>query len=196
MSNQYIVFWNEDDHSKLLSWWNSLKNNRGWRAELRRAESPADVLLCQGFRFLYYEMAGHWTKEKNIMGLAAVAGVLAHVDYSDDRSFPVSCASSADGGSKPVMSELRFSQLQKCRSLDELYMRMIRAVRLLGKKANPVSIADSILHWNKEVFNEELESDPRKRIMVCWGLDYFQNLPDVKTKTKDKNDDKQENSKK
>jgi CRISPR system Cascade subunit CasB len=177
MSHKYVVFWNKDDHSKLRSWWKSLQENPGWRAELRRAQSPADILLCQGFRYLYYKLAGYWTMEKNLLGLATVAGVLAHIETDDERSFAQACASSNDGSEKVTMSELRFAQLQKSRSIDEFFMRLIRAVHLLRKKANIVSVTDSILHWVKEMVDGEIDQDPRNRILVRWGLDYFQHLP-------------------
>lgn len=177
MNQRYVVFWNSDDQTKLLSWWSSLKKNPGWRAELRRAETPADVLLCQGFRYLYYELAGYWTSEKNILGLAAAAGVLAHIDNDNGKSFAESCAT---GNDKPAVSELRFSQIQKSRSLDEVYIRMIRAIHLLGKAVGPVSVTDNILHWTKEMENGDVDSDPHKRILVRWGLDYFQNLSKTK----------------
>lgn len=180
MKNKYIAFWDGKDHEKLLSWWSSLSENPGWRSELRRAENPSDVLLCQGFRFLCYELAGHWTKEYNLLGLAAVAGVLSHIDYQTDSFFAVACATPAEGGSKPAMSELRFAQLQKSRTLDELYIRMVRAIHLLRKTASPLSVADSILHWYKEVLNGDINDDPRNRVQARWGLDYFQNLPGIK----------------
>jgi CRISPR system Cascade subunit CasB len=177
MSQKYLVFWNSDDQDKLVSWWKSLKENPGWRAEMRRAKTPADILLCQGFKYLYYKLAGYWTSDRNLLGLAAAAGVISHIEEDDSRSFAHACAISADGTGRVPMSELRFSQLQKSRSLDELYVRMIRAVRLLRKKASVVSVADSILHWAKEMVNREVEEDPRNRILVRWGLDYFQHLP-------------------
>lgn len=177
MSENYSVFWKNEDHTKLRSWWNSLKKNPGWRAELRRAKTPADILLCQGFKYLYFELAGYWTLDKNLLGLAAAAGVIAYIEEDDNRSFAHACAISADGSPKPAMSELRFAQLQKSRTLDELFVRMVRAIRLLRKKANVVSVADSVLHWVKEMVYGEMDEDPRKRILVRWGLDYFQNLP-------------------
>lgn len=179
MNQKYMVFWNSDDHTKLLSWWASLKKNPGWRAELRRAETPADVLLCQGFRYLCYELAGRWTSEHNLLGLAAVAGVVAHIENDNGKSFAESCATGTD---KPPVSELRFSQIQKSRSLDEIYIRMIRAVHMLNKTVNPVSVADNILHWIKETVNGEIDSDPRSRLLVRWGLEYFQHLPKQTTK--------------
>jgi CRISPR system Cascade subunit CasB len=182
MNQNLSVFWNTSDHENLLSWWASLKNHPGWRAELRRAETPGDVLLCQGFRYLCGAMAGYWTNESNLLGLAAVAGVVAHINADNGKSFAETCATPEQGKEKPAMSELRFSQLQKSRTLDELYRRMIRSVHLLQKTVSPVSVADSILHWVNEMINGEIDNDPRKRILVRWGLDYFQHLPKTATK--------------
>jgi CRISPR system Cascade subunit CasB len=183
---RYYAFWNEEDHQKLRSWWASLKNNTGWRAELRRAEGPADVLLSQGFRYLCFDLAGWWTQEQRLLGLAAIAGVLSHVETNNEsKSFAAQCATPGEKNKdKPQMSELRFSQLQKSRTLDELYIRMVRAVRLLGKKANIVSMADSIFHWTSEMIDGDVDNDPRKRILVRWGLDYFQSIPVSKTSNK------------
>ncbi len=182
---RYYAFWNEEDHRKLRKWWASFKNNPGWRAELRRAENPADVLLMQGFRILCFELSGLWTQEPRLLALAAVAGILSHVETNDEsKSFAAQCATPGEKNKdKPIMSELRFSQLQKSSSLDELYIRMVRAVRLLGKKANIISIADSVFHWTSEMIDGEVDNDPRKRILVRWGLDYFQS-PVFKTSNK------------
>jgi CRISPR system Cascade subunit CasB len=183
---RYYAFWNEEDHQKLRAWWSSLKNNPGWRAELRRAESPGDVLLSQGFRYLCFELTGWWTQEPRLLGLAAVAGILSHVEKNDEfKSFAAQCATPGEKNKdKPLMSELRFSQLQKSRTLDELYIRFVRAIRLLGKKANIISVADSIFHWTSEMMDGEVDNDPRKRILVRWGLDYFQAIPVSKTSNK------------
>ncbi len=178
MSQYYYGFRSKEESEKIKVWWEKLKDNLGWRAELRRAENPPEVLLCQGFRFLYYEIAGYWTKSQNLIGLAAAAGVLAHIKYSDNKTFTESCASSLEGNDKkPALSELRFSQLLKSRTLDELYIRMIRAIRILREKADPVSVAESVLHWYREMEIGEAENGARNRILVRWGLDYFQNIP-------------------
>jgi CRISPR system Cascade subunit CasB len=183
MSKPYTVFW-EDSHQKLRDWWETLDHDRGARAELRRAESPADVLLTQGFRSLCRTLAGYWTQESRLLALAAVGGILANVKDNSEQtkgkiqSFAAQCAAFSDrGGDKPIVSEWRFSQLQKSRTLDELYTRMNRTVKLLGGKANIVSIADGVLLWAKEMVEGEVDTDPRNRILVRWGLDYFQNLP-------------------
>ncbi len=176
--NKMFVLWNEDDQKKLLTWWSLLKENPGWRAEIRRAEKPEDVLLTKGFKALYFDLIGtKWVKEEYLLGLAAAAGVVACIKIDDDLSFSASCAKDIEDRKKPPVSELRFSQLTKSRSLDELFARMRRLVKLLGCKASIVSVADSILHWFKEMVMGDADAEPRNRILVRFGLDYFQNLP-------------------
>ena len=181
-----VVLWNEDEQNKILSWWTAFQpmeigkgaSRSGWRAELRRAVQPADILLCSGFRSLYFDLAGtRWIKEENLLGIAGVAGVIAHIEVNDDgHTFAEQCALPIEGRDSPRVSELRFSQLQKSRSFDELFMRMRRAIQLLRKKTNVVSVADSVLHWFRERELGDVYTKPRDRILVRWGLDYFQQL--------------------
>ena len=181
------VLWNEEDQKRILSWWNALQSREpgsgvsrsGWRAELRRAEKPTDALLSQGFRSLYLDLAGTvWIEEENLLGLAAVAGVIAHIDVNDEsHSFAEMCAFPREGNGGPPVSEMRFSQLQKSRTFDELFTRMRRTVQLLRKRTNVISTADSILHWYRENELGDLYAKPRDRVLVRWGLDYFQQLP-------------------
>ena len=158
--NGCVVLRKEEDQNRILSWWNSFQlrksglgpSRSGWRAELRRAESPTDVLLSQGFRALYLDMTGTWwSKEENLLGLAAVAGIVVHIDVNDDsHSFAESCALLREGSDNPRVSEMRFAQLQKSRTLDELFTRMRRTIQLLRRKTSVVSTADSVLHWYRE----------------------------------------------
>jgi CRISPR system Cascade subunit CasB len=182
--NKIFVFWRDDDQKKLLSWWSSLKDNHGWRAELRRAEKPEDVLLTKGFRSLYFELLGtKWIKEEYLLGLATAAGVMAHIEYNDTGySFAESCAHDTENRKKPIVSELRFSQLQKSRSLEELFTRMRRTIKLLDSKASVVSVADCIMHWYREMVLGKEDAEPRNKIIVRWGLEYFQNLPMAENK--------------
>jgi hypothetical protein len=56
---------------------------------------------------------------------------------------------------------------------------MIRSVKILRKKANPVSICDSIFSWSKEMLDNEIEPNPRNKFLIRWSLEYFQNLPGI-----------------
>jgi CRISPR system Cascade subunit CasB len=181
------VLWKEDEQRRVLSWWHELQSREprngpsrsGWRAELRRVDGPVDALLSRGFYALYLDLSGTWwAKEDNLPGLAAVAGILAHIETDDEsHSFAESCAIPRDEMGKPPVSELRFSQLQKSRTLDELFMRMRRTIQLLRRKTNVISTADSILHWYRENEHGDVNVKRRDRLLVRWGLDYFQQLP-------------------
>lgn len=176
--NRYYALWDVADQDKIRNWWETLQKNPGWRAELKRTEKPEVVFLTKGFRVLYFEFRGSkWVKDEYLLGLAAMAGILAYIKKDDDCSFAVSCARESDNSKKPVVSERRFSQLQKSRSLDELFTRMRRLIKLLGEKTSITSVADCVLHWFQEMVLGEAETEARNRILVRWGLEYFQSLP-------------------
>jgi CRISPR system Cascade subunit CasB len=110
---------------------------------------------------------------------AMIAAVVARVKTSDDRkkSFATSLASAKEGGSKAAMSELRFQQLQKSRTPEEFFLRLCRAIDLLGRKVNIISMADDALHWLSENrFGPD--SKPDKRLAVRWASDYYAALKD------------------
>jgi CRISPR system Cascade subunit CasB len=181
MSNTSL--WSEEAE-KIKAWWSELQDphRRGGRAELRRAESPLDVLMMQEFRNLYFAMLGtRWASVEKQLWLAAVAGVLVHIETFEGHSFAEACAlpkNVGDEGKKPTISELRFSQLLRTHSLDELYVRMRRTMKMLHGKANVISVADDILAWCEEKNREEKgeETKIQDRVLVRWGLDYYQIL--------------------
>jgi CRISPR system Cascade subunit CasB len=76
------------------------------------------------------------------------------------------------GKNKAPMSELRFQQLQKSPTVDDFYRRVIRAIRLLGKKVNITSLANDIIQWHQE-FNKPIGREPAKRLAVRWATDYY-----------------------
>lgn len=177
----YLRKLDQDDYKALLAWWSWLDDNRGDRAVLRRAGSPEDVLLTPAFAHFLQKMPPRWVKNDAVLlsDAALVAAVIARVKIHDDskRSFATSLASAKEGGSKAAMSELRFQQLQKSRTPDEFFSRLCRAVDLLGRKVNIISLADDILHWLAENrFGPA--SKPEKRLAVRWASDYYTALKD------------------
>lgn len=175
----YIVFRDKEDHAALLKWWRLMHPAAGYngpsysgrRAELRRAEGAADALLSEGFRDLSTRLGPVWSTERRLLPLAAAAGIVAHVrEHDGGASFPRQLAMPPK---EPRMSELRFTRLQKSHDLDELYLRMVRAVKLVRGRANVVSIVDGVLHWAQEMVDHDPDPDVRRRVRVRWGLDYF-----------------------
>jgi len=176
----------------LQHWHRWLDDNRGDRARLRRAERPEDILLTHAFFQFLQQMPESWVEEKPIFTSAAVAGLLAHVKTDkqslskgyqpkDDNkpkrmaAFAEQLATPVDG-KKPPMSELRFQQLQKSRSTDDFYRRVLRAIRLLEGKVNIPSLANDIIQWHRE-FDNQIDRKPANRLAVRWATDYFTALP-------------------
>ena len=148
----------------LSTWWDQLQDRNGDRAELRRAQTVADVVLLPVFQrtcvrfspYFKHERDGSWQ-----LRLAAILGLLAHVRHSNpEQSLAIQMA-----GNPPVVSELRFRRLIQ-RNRADLYVSMIRILRMLGNKANLYDLADSVYYWGDDV---------KRR----WAFDYFPNTPDT-----------------
>lgn len=176
------------ESNALQRWHNRLDDNRGDRARLRRAERPEDILLTDAFFNFLQRMPEDWRKKIPMLTSAAVAGLLSHVKKDkqalsrgyqpNDKNKPRNTASFAEQlatpvkNKKPPMSELRFQQLQKSRTTDDFYRRILRAIRLLDGKVNISSLANDIIHWNRE-FDNQIEHKPTNRLAVRWATDYF-----------------------
>ena len=143
----------------LQKYWEDLQQNRGDRAELRRAKSVNDIILMPVFQHTCLRFKPFFEDEENWeIRLAAVLGLLAHVRTTTNRELALQMT-----GSPPVVSELRFCRLlQKDRR--ELFIAMIRVLRMLGNKANLHDLANSVYYWGNRAKRE-------------WAFAYFPNTP-------------------
>jgi len=181
-----------EEQKALLHWHHLLKNNRGDRARLRRAERAEDILLTDAFFFFLQQMPESWREGKPMLTSAAVVGLLSHIkedrqaeskahQYKDENRppkmapFAEQLATPAKG-KKPPVSELRFQQLQKSQTTDDFYRRALRAIRLLDGMVNIPSLANDIIHWHRELDNQ-IDRKPVNRLAVRWATDYFTALP-------------------
>lgn len=130
----------DNDFGIVLKWWKGLENDRGGRAELRRAHNPTEVVFVPAYHRLYTEF-GLPDKE----ALACVAGLCAHVKDHREGKF----AEHMTEGDKPKVSPLRFRRLLAANEREELYHAMIRIIRLLGGKGNVVDLAKTVYWWNE-----------------------------------------------
>lgn len=185
MSENYFLA--PEELKALLAWHRWLSGddgdrggNRGDRACLRRAETPEDILLTDAFFHFLRQMPDGFPQkvsdDQRLPVAATIAGLLAHVEVNDASAHFATQLGSAKDKTKPPMSELRFQQLQKSPTVEDFYRRMLRAIRLLGKTANVVSLANDIIHWLKE-FNQPIGRYPKDRLAVRWATDYFTALP-------------------
>jgi CRISPR system Cascade subunit CasB len=183
-------FLNDEEQISLKIWHASLDRNRGDRSRLRRAESPEDILLTRAFFNFLQEMPNYWQENKPMLVSATVAGVLAQVKEnkqipskiheSNDLNTPKKIMSFAEqlgtplkGKSKVPISELRFQQLQKSRTVNDFYRLTLRAISLLGGEANIYSLANDIVQWHQEFNQKEFDRKSSNRLAVNWATDYF-----------------------
>lgn len=147
----------------LADWWEGLRYDTGARARLRRCKSPDEVMLEPAFHRLLNRIqtqlvtGAGFSSEDACLRLAAVAGLLSHVRYPDNK--PLAERMAEPKGGRPVFSSLRFRRLLK-ETFDDLYPAMIRVIRQLNKTASLSDLAESVYGWGDEV---------RKR----WALIYF-----------------------
>lgn len=147
----------------LTHWWQELEHDKGARAELRRCDSPEEVMFQPAFSRLCHQLEPYLGTEWNWeLRLAAVLGLLAHVRQASGLTLARQMA-----GTPPKVSELRFRRLLQ-RDRSELYGPMIRILRMLKYEANLPDLMDSVFYWGDGV---------RKR----WALEYFSNTPETKT---------------
>lgn len=165
-----------DDQKKLTQWWESLEDKRGERATLRRCETPSDVLVQDAF----HELCGLLPAiaKDDLLGLAAVAGLLAHVKENVESEFP-RLLGRDQGGGRPVISKLRFQQILASEDIDELFSRLRRALQVVDKKANIVSLADGVLHWSREQMSI-YDPIPSHRFKFVWSKNYFSEISQSK----------------
>jgi CRISPR system Cascade subunit CasB len=156
----------------LDAWWRNLAENRGDRAELRRAHTPdaaalvpATVHLVTALRTTEAARHGGWVER-----ILVIAGVTAHLDPNREtvilapnpaNTLPERMA--AARGDRPVVSELRFRRLLRT-PRSELYRPMIRILALLDGEANLFELAESLFWWGPRIQKE-------------WAFTYFPKLP-------------------
>ncbi|WP_299946910.1 type I-E CRISPR-associated protein Cse2/CasB [uncultured Microbulbifer sp.] len=177
---QYL---NREEVRRLRDWHTGLndKGGHGDRARLRRAVEPMDVVPTPTFVRFLQAMPECWQNNGDIPleDAALVATLVAHVKTdkpsAPPKSFAHYLATSREGSSKPAMSELRFSQLQKSRDLTDFYRRLVRALALLKGDVDIAALANDLLHWQRE-----RRTTPTRRVQdrlaVRWASDYYAGL--------------------
>ncbi|BAU57411.1 CRISPR-associated protein [Halorhodospira halochloris] len=185
----YQVLREAEARSSVYQWWQRVSRaveadgegglpafSTAVRPALRRAKTPDDALLTEGFRLLWFAVPDNLKAPRNMPALGCVAAVLAEVREMDQqKSFAAAMGSQVEKTGKPRVSELRFQQLQQSHDLEELQRRLRRAVALLGKKVHVLSLADNIMQWHREKSGHP-DYRPDRRLPVRWATDYFTEL--------------------
>ena len=137
----------------LLHWWQGLDDDRGTRAALRRCATVDAVSVSEAYqRFYRYMLACGWPEDASDRQrdkLAAIAGLVANIK-NDDDSQPLPVRMSELSGDRPLVSELRFRDLLKVESTDDLYVSLRRILPLLKQQASIQQLARDVYGWNED----------------------------------------------
>lgn len=157
----------DDSATILLRWWSGLSRRRADRAELRRASTPAEIVLCAGYHRLLGELrgAGYPVDAACAAGVAVVAAISSHVEtHVPSGSFARQMAEPAGAQRGARVSGQRFRRLLAVPDRVQLLPMLIRAIRLTAGRADLVALARSAFFWGDGV---------RKR----WAYDYYETAP-------------------
>ncbi len=163
----------------LAEWWLGLKDNSAARAELRRCNSVAEVVMTPAFQRFCQRKLRSLMQDTQMWEdrMAAVVGLLSHLRHDAESTVlgksarPVEAFAEqmADlvSADRPLVSELRFRRLLQNERAD-LYESMTRIIRMLKGGANLYGLSYSIFHWGDNV---------KKR----WAYAYFPKVPSKKS---------------
>lgn len=147
------------------TWWGSLKEDRGQRAELCRARSRTDVFIAPAFRNgLVPRLAKFELNEHDLERLALAAGVLANARKLRKGHFATVFA--REGKGSPDMRDVRFRKLLAIgdNEYDELYRMLVRFVRICDDTAALGGLIRNTMNWNDKARME-------------WAKQYYPNRP-------------------
>ena len=142
-----LDFSNDSPLSKgLYGWWQGLDQNRGLRAELRRARSVTEVVMLPAFHFAGRQFVKFFSQRSDKIRLAMIIGLLSHVKQATS----VKLARQMATGDRPRVSELRFKRLLRYER-DELYQPLVQVIRLLDRQVNIGEFAELCFYWGDNV---------------------------------------------
>lgn len=151
------------EHQQVLTWWQSLEQNRGDRAALRRASSIEQVMFNPGFHRLWRNLRDtSWSRPERVALIAALAARVR--DHDPQRSFAAQLGAPPSGRENAALSGLRFRRILQVIEPDELLQACSRAIAICAGRVNVVSLAESVYWWTDGV---------RKQ----WAFDYYDANP-------------------
>jgi CRISPR system Cascade subunit CasB len=150
-----------------------------FRARLKRCETAEAAMMTEGFRALWFNLPEGITKTpdrnktaKNMECWATIAAALADVAPGEPSKGIAFAAGQKSDGDKPIVSELRFAQLQAADNPADLLTRLRRILKQIKGQVSPESLIRDIKQW----FDEHYAPFPRSaenRIAVRWAMDYY-----------------------
>lgn len=147
---------NPDFRKTLEDWSQTLKDSRGDRAQLRRAKTAEEVLVSPAYQRTLIAILRSRKLNPSLSQqerLALGAGVLSHAEsLTDGPPMPRRL------GQLQVLDEsirdLRFRRLLAVTDRDELYIGLLRMLKFMKGKVDPVSLVLGAYWWNERTKKE------------------------------------------
>ncbi|OCA54997.1 type I-E CRISPR-associated protein Cse2/CasB [Photorhabdus namnaonensis] len=171
----------------LLDWWQSMflspkqLKEKGiipapvtYKAQLKRCENVEMAMLTEGFRDLWFSLPDEISLSESPVKLeywATMAAALVYVKNNSGITL-AAAAGKKGGGNKPVVSELRFSQLQNAKTPNELLRRLRQILQKIKGNISVLALARDIEAWFAE-YGQLQPCKADKRIKVKWVMDYY-----------------------
>ncbi|AFM27183.1 type I-E CRISPR-associated protein Cse2/CasB [Desulfomonile tiedjei] len=170
----------------LQKWHRRLADNRGDRAALKKCKSLTQVVFVPAYHELYQEITTvgraaakakaitwSWARlegrvRDRLPIIASLTALIESPKESDRKndpedkvvSLPSQMGAIRSSGGGPLVSDLRFRRLLKCRTPEELYPMLRRVIGLLNNQTDIMSLAQSMFYWDEEMRKE-------------WAYDYY-----------------------
>lgn len=139
----------------LIDWWTQLENDKGGRAELRRASSVFEALMCPAFQRLQRRLVAispeAFGKPYQLDRLAMACALMAHVKETSEHSLPKAMSHRLNGAERNPVSELRFKRLLESPDDEALFTGLRRVLPLIDRKVDLLSLTSAVLYWGNTV---------------------------------------------
>lgn len=148
----------------ILEWWESLKQNKGDRAELRRCKNLEEIQKASAYQRCYWQLKKYFTPEQQMPSreqMSIIIGLAAHIEANDTKyidrdskkekeyyfAYQMAAPKGKEKDAPPKLSELRFRRLLKIKDRGKLYRFLIQVVRMLDKKVNLLDLLSIAYFW-------------------------------------------------
>ncbi|WAC73098.1 type I-E CRISPR-associated protein Cse2/CasB [Roseateles sp. SL47] len=139
----------------LIDWWKHLDDDKGGRAQLRRASSVFEALMCPAFQRLQSRLVAispeMFSKGHQLDRLAMACALMAHVKVTSELTLPKAMSARPKGAERNPVSELRFKRLLESPDDEALFSGLRRALPLIEQKVDLLSLASAVLYWGNDV---------------------------------------------
>ena len=132
---------------KVEGFWHTLQQDTASRAALKRCHDVTETQFVPAIYELARAIRTQREDYRNLERIGAVAGLCAWVRDIDRSAAFGQQMSRTIAGDTRLVSEMRFRRLIQCQTVTELYVPLVRILRLMKGQINLADLAQSVLYW-------------------------------------------------